>query len=362
MSWSRELWEQWLRIYFAPRKLQKYLRQRSSVESDFDWQRPLESLPAVVVGGLPQVEPSLVEQVIKWINTNPNRGVLVLGMSDYPLRLAEIHDPPVMLFYEGLLDVLHQPQLAMVGSRNASLSSLQSAEWLATELSRSGVIITSGMAMGIDHACHRGCLQLGRPTIAVLGCGIDLCYPPRARSLKKEIIHSGLVVSEYLPGMPAKTEHFPARNRIISGLSCGVVVVSARKRSGSLITARFAAEQGREVFALPHSIREPEGEGCHALIQQGAKLVTCSQDILQECEQWLGLAPAPDDITEQSEIFTTGLAKPEILANVGFETTPFELFVKRSGLTVSAATNELISLELDGWIKAVAGGYVRVRR
>ncbi|WP_113906723.1 DNA-processing protein DprA [Aliidiomarina celeris] len=375
MDWNEGLLEQWLKLYFAPRKLQRLIRQQWQAGVPADWRRPLTEINIFWQKQLPEVCPNTVTKLARWLRDEEHsekRGLLLFGGPLYPPLLQQIDDPPLLLCYEGSIECLRLPQLAMVGSRNATELSLQLAREFATELAAQGVSVVSGMALGIDSASHRGCLQKALPTVAVLGCGIDQCYPPRARELKQDIIRYGVVLSEYLPGMPVKTEHFPARNRIISGLSYAVIIICARRRSGTLITARLAAEQGRDIFAVPHNVREPEGQGCNQLIQQGAKLVMSAADILVECESWFACEPTNVTASEllqqetqqemQQEIFATGLAKPEMLANVGFETTPFETFVQRSGLSVSQATNELIELELDGWIKAVAGGYARVRR
>ncbi len=210
-------------------------------------------------------------------------GTRLLPLSDplYPPLLRQIPDPPIALFVRGDATLLSEPQLAMVGSRNPSVEGRRNAEEFAEYLAKCGLVITSGMALGIDAASHKGALKGGK-TVAVWGTGLDKAYPPRNRELAEEIIAKGVVVSEFPPGTPPLPTHFPRRNRIISGLAVGTLVVEAAKQSGSLITARLASEQGREVFAIPGSIHNPMARGCHRLLRDGAKLVESAGDILEE--------------------------------------------------------------------------------
>ncbi|MCC5856095.1 MAG: DNA-processing protein DprA [Idiomarina sp.] len=359
--WERESIRDWLSWHFAPAKIKRGIANYWQGEEPRDWREPFEEVPKVWRKQLEPVTNAVLNATEYWLAESDQHQWWVRGMPDLPTVLGEC-DPPIWgLFLDGRQELLAKPQVAIVGSRNASTTAISYAESFAQELARSGLVITSGMAMGIDSAAHRGALAVQGGTVAILGCGIDRCYPPRAQRLAAEIREYGLMVSEYPPGTAAKTEHFPLRNRIISGVSMGVFVVAAVMRSGSLITARLAMEQGRDVYALPAAPHDQGGRGCNWLIQHGAKLVTCAADILDECALSLGGVTDTQEMTQQ-EIFPTGLAKPEMLANVGFETTPFEVVVQRSEMSVAQVMNELLGLELDGWIKAVPGGYVRLRR
>lgn len=224
---------------------------------------------------------AVLKPELDWLG-EPQHYLLVWPDLDYPPLLREIPDPPVMLYVMGNRRVLSRPQLAIVGSRHPTPMGGENARAFAKSLAGAGLVITSGLALGIDGAAHRGAVEAGGKTIAVVGTGLDRVYPPRHRDLAHDIIRHGALVSEFPLGTPPKPENFPARNRLISGLSLGTLVVEAALQSGSLITARLATEQGREVFAIPGSIHSPQSRGCHALIRQGAKLVETAQDILEE--------------------------------------------------------------------------------
>jgi DNA processing protein len=223
------------------------------------------------------------QPTIDWLQL-PDNHLITLADSQYPQKLLEISDPPPVLYAKGDLDCLSLPAFAIVGSRHASVQGEQNAEAFAQALSQQGFCIVSGMALGIDAAAHRGVLQAGKKTIAVVGTGLDIVYPAKHRDLAHQIVAQGIVLTEFPLGTPSRPENFPRRNRIISGLSLGCLVVEAKVKSGSLITARFAAEQGREVFAIPGSIHSPMSKGCHELIKQGAKLVDHIKDITDELE------------------------------------------------------------------------------
>ncbi|WP_308419561.1 DNA-processing protein DprA [Chitinimonas koreensis] len=218
---------------------------------------------------------------LAWLEVPENR-LLTLADADYPPRLLEIADPPPLLYVKGRVELLAAPSIAVVGSRNATPQGLQNAEAFARELSRQGWTIASGLALGIDAAAHQGGLAGMGSTIAVVGTGLDIVYPARNHALARQIAAEGVIVSEFALGTPGRAGNFPRRNRIISGLARGVLVVEAALQSGSLITAREAAEQGREVFAIPGSIHSPVARGCHQLIKQGAKLVETAADIVDE--------------------------------------------------------------------------------
>jgi len=224
---------------------------------------------------------SVVAKDVEWLQ-QPGHHLLTLTDADYPSHLREIPDPPPLLFVRGDPAILAYPQIAMVGSRNPTPMGREIASAFAKELAEMGFVITSGLAIGIDGAAHRGTLSVGGPTIAVVGTGLDRIYPARHRELGLEIIKTGACVSEFFLGTPPLAVNFPQRNRIISGLSLGVLVVEATTRSGSLITARLAGEQGREVFAIPGSIHNPLARGCHMLLRQGAKLVESASDVIEE--------------------------------------------------------------------------------
>ncbi len=296
-----------------------------------------------------------IESALAWCAEADDHHILTLGDPNYPVALRAIADPPLVLFIQGRLDALGPPAIAMVGSRNASPPTLDLAQEWAAQLAEMGLVVVSGLAIGIDGASHRGALQQGN-TLAVLGCGLRHCYPKRHEPLAAQIRTRGALVSEFWPEQEVRAQHFPQRNRIVSGLSYGVLVVSAALKSGSLITARLAAEQGREVFAVPGSVRDPHAAGCHWLVQQGAKLVTSPVDLVEElCPQWTAASPPA-----QSEM-KPKLPHPSLLDSVGYETTPVDVVVQRSELPVAEVLERLIELELDGWVQAVPGGYMRLR-
>jgi DNA processing protein len=295
-------------------------------------------------------------------------GTRLLPLSDplYPPLLRQIPDPPFALFVRGDATLLSEPQLAMVGSRNPSVEGRRNAEEFAEYLAKCGLVIVSGMALGIDAASHRGALKDGK-TVAVWGTGLDKTYPPRNRELAEEIIAKGAVVSEFPPGTPPLPMHFPRRNRIISGLSVGTLVVEAAKQSGSLITARTASEQGREVFAIPGSIHNPVARGCHRLLRDGAKLVESAGDILEELAPLLGLTALPA-LPAGADVPAEG-APPEdpeyklLLNSLDFAPTSVDSLVERTGLTPDVVSSMLLMLELQGHVEASPGGrYSRVNK
>ena len=228
---------------------------------------------------------SEVDKAFKWAE-NPSNSIISFEDPRYPALLKEIDDPPPVLYVEGNPELLSRSQIAVIGSRRASVYGLRNAYWLGEELSKLGATITSGMAAGIDCKAHEGALACSGDTVAVVGTGIDICYPRSNKDLRHRIAARGLIISEFPLGSPPHGFHFPQRNRIISGLSLGVVVVEAAMKSGSLITARLAMEQNREVFALPGQITNPMSQGCHHLINDGVKLVQCVDDIAQEIKSW----------------------------------------------------------------------------
>lgn len=286
--------------------------------------------------------------------------------TQFPPLLKDIASLPKQLFVLGKTTVLTQPQIAIVGSRNPSPAGIDIAQELGFLLAKAGLVVTSGLAMGVDTAAHQGALAAKQPTVAVLANGLDQIYPRRNKELAAKIVENGAIVSEFPEKTPPKREHFPQRNRIISGLSLGTVVVEAAPRSGSLITARFAIEQNREVFAVPGSLRNPLSLGCHQLIQQGAHLVTDAQDIVHTLNS-LGCWQSPhigQNLTSPAISLTKKtLEKSQqlLLECVRFEATSIDLISIRSGLPISEVAAKLLKLEITGYINKVGGGYMRVR-
>jgi len=287
-----------------------------------------------------------VEAALSWSNDSGNK-LIGLGDADYPGQLLEIHDPPTLLYVKGHAELLASSALALVGSRNATPAGLENANNFARALSEAGLTIVSGLALGIDAAAHRGGLLGSGSTIAVVGTGIDRIYPAANCQLAHEIAARGAIVSEFPLGTPVRPANFPRRNRIISGLARGVLVIEAALGSGSLITARLAAEQGREVFAIPGSIHSPLAKGCHRLIKLGAKLVEHVNDIIEE----LGL-PA-------SKLPAAGTAQAQtspLLEALGFDPCELDTLASRTGYSAEQLTAMLLELELSGRVAALPGG------
>ena len=282
-------------------------------------------------------------------------GVLLAGMDPYPQALAATRDAPLFLYYHGDLEALRQPMVALVGSRNPTPYGLDWAQNCAASLAAAGITVVSGLALGVDGAAHQGALSGGR-TIAVLGSGLDVIYPQRHLGLAQMVMQKGLLLSEFPPGTQPKPEHFPSRNRIVSGLSLGVVVVEAAQKRGSLITARLAAEQGREVFALPGAVTNPLSHGCHQLIREGALLVQNADEIRQE----LGLQ---DGLTAQVALALEPVATgvPALVSHIDYSMTATDVIAIRSALTIAELLPQLLDLELSGWLRQVPGGYMRLK-
>ncbi|WP_366637239.1 DNA-processing protein DprA [Aquisalimonas sp.] len=285
----------------------------------------------------------------------------------YPALLREMDSPPLCLYVNGDPDVLNVPQLAIVGSRNATAGGRSTAREFAEHLASRGLTITSGLAVGVDAAAHQGALDGGGFTVAVTATGPDRVYPPRHRSLAHAIAADGAVVTEFPCGTPPRAGHFPRRNRIISGLAAGTLVVEASPRSGSLITARLALEQGREVFAIPGSIHNPLARGCHRLIRDGsAKLVEQADEILEELTGRLQLPREPATGTGNGTEPQQLQLDPEheaVLNALGYDPVPLETVLQRTGLTPDVVSSILLLLELSGRITAMPGGrYARAGR
>lgn len=292
----------------------------------------------------------------EWFCT-PGRGVLAITDPEYPGLLGDLPDPPPLLFYRGRAELLAAPQLAVVGARHATAGGVDNTRHFVRLLVQAGLVITSGLARGIDGAAHRSALEAGGETVAVCGTGLDRVYPAAHRDLAAQIEDQGVLVSQFALGTPPRRQHFPSRNRIISGLSLGVLVVEAARNSGSLITARLAAEQGREVMAVPGSIHNPLSQGCHALIRDGAKLVETVADILEELPGLVAAAtaqpggrPGPPDPT-----------RARVLAAMGFDPVAIDQLVPRTGLTPETLSSILLVLQLEGYVGPTGDGrYTRV--
>lgn len=309
----------------------------------------------------------VIAPALAWLQENNNH-VVTLGDRDYPQALLNIPDPPLLLYVKGRLDLLNRSALAIVGSRSATPQGINNAEAFAKSLSDAGLCIISGMAQGIDAAAHRGALrsQGGDPgsSVAVVGTGLDKVYPAANRDLAHALAQQGALISEFPLGTPPLAANFPRRNRLISGMSAGCLVVEASLQSGSLITARLALEQGREVFAIPGSIHAPQSKGCHALLKQGAKLVETAQDILEE----LGGLHIPFTQTpnaaglDQQNLHAEGRQDAALLEHLGFDAVDLNTLSLRSGLTVSRLSAMLLTLELEGHIATLPGGlYQRIQ-
>ncbi len=296
-------------------------------------------------------DPVGVAATLTWLDQENNH-LITLADAEYPSALLEIQDPPPLLYAKGNLKWLNAPAIAVIGSRNATPQGEKNAEDFAHALSDVGYCVVSGLALGIDGAAHRGGLLGRASTIAVVGTGLDIVYPARHHELAHGIAELGLMLSEFVLGTPAMGQNFPRRNRIISGLSLGCLVVEANLQSGSLITARLAAEQGREVFAIPGSIHSPVAKGCHQLIKQGAKLVDSVADILEE----LGSAP----VAAADAILPTGAPHP-LLLHMGFDPVSIDSLAMRSCLTSENLSAMLTMLELEGRVACLPGGrYQRI--
>ncbi len=303
----------------------------------------------------------LIERTAAWAE-DPGNHVLTLADADYPKALLDIADPPIVLYAKGRLDLLSRPAVAVVGSRNATAQGILNAEKFSEALGQAGLTIISGMALGIDTAAHQGALRahtsgdIGGSTIAVIGTGADIVYPARNRSLAHRIAEMGCIVSEYPLGMPGIAANFPRRNRIISGLAQGVLVIEAAAQSGSLITARMAAEQGRDVFAIPGSIHSPLAKGCHQLIKQGAKLVESAQDILEELSHCYPThAAGPTD----AGTLAGDPVIDKLLSSMGYDPVDANTLAIRSGLDAAALSAQLLTLELAGQAEMLPGGIYR---
>ena len=338
----------------GPRTVAKLLDRWPNLEELFGLSAALlekAGLPAKMANAIATFDRQWVDRDWRW-QESPHHHLLTWEDAAYPPLLKEIHDPPVVLYGIGHLSCLRQPTLAMVGSRKPTVMGSETAWRFSFDLSKKNITIVSGLALGIDAAAHQGSIKAEGKTVAVMATGIDTIYPSRHRALADLISQNGLLLTEFPLKTPPIAGHFPRRNRIISGLSLATLVVEAAIKSGSLITARLALEQNRDVFAIPGSIRNPEARGCHYLLQQGAKLVTSCDDVLEELSMEVGCAVGETLLALASE-------NRNLVKCIGFEVTTVDHIVDRSGLSIEAVICGLAELELHGIIRASPGGYMR---
>ena len=309
--------------------------------------------PALADAIATPLAPDVLEPTSRWLDDRAHQ-VVAWDDSDYPRLLLELPDAPLALFILGRREILARDAFAIVGSRHATPQGRETAREFARALARGGLTIVSGLALGIDAAAHEGALDTEASTIAVVGTGPDRIYPARNRALAERIAERGLIVSEYLPGTPARKEHFPQRNRLISGLARGVLVVEATLSSGSLITARLAGDQGRDVFAIPGSIHSPFSKGCHKLIREGAKLVETAQDVQDELR---GTRSArPPDARATAKRARTPARDGALLRAMGYDPVTIDTLVARTHAPAESIVAELVTLELAGSVYALPGG------
>ena len=316
----------------------------------------LQTEPASLAGQL--------QTTLDWLQAGDDRRVVPLGDAAYPPALLDIEDPPLMLYMLGTQVNRAQAttktiaaKLAIVGSRNPTPQGEANARQFAKAFGSAGLCVVSGLALGIDGAAHDGALLGGGETIAVVGTGLDRVYPKKHLALAHRISRQGMIISEFPLGTPPLTANFPKRNRIISGLSVGTLVVEAALQSGSLITARLAAEQGKEVFAIPGSIHSPQSRGCHALIKQGAKLVELAQDVLEELNFPLaGTAQSPSTASDRADPASEQPADGPLLSALGFDAVSLDALQARTGLETARLQAQLLELELSGQVARLLGG------
>lgn len=362
---NRDLLTYWLAILrfsnFSPKIQERILKNKPDLNDLFssDKKRFIDQEALI--------DWAVIEQDLCWAE-EPGNHILFFEDPNYPSLLKEIPYPPPILFAKGNLGCLDHPKMAIVGSRNPTWRGKEIAGQISFELSKLGFTIVSGLALGIDAAAHQGALKAIGSTWAVLGNGVDVLYPKAHFQLAHKIINEGLLLSEFPLRTSPLAINFPKRNRIISGLSLGTLVVEAAEKSGSLITAKFALEQNREVFAIPGSTYSPLSRGCHHLIRQGsAKLVESVKDILEEFNELSSLLPlcAPD--LNKLQIINNlkkeaSLTKPlrNLLRYIDFEITPLDTIVEKSGLTTGLVSSMLLELEMEKWIVSEPGGYSRL--
>ena len=321
-------------------------------------------LPAATADAILAPDSLQLERCQRWLEGGQHHTVTWQDPK-YPTLLKEIPDPPALLFVWGEPDALSLPQLAIVGSRNATPGGLENAHRFAAHLAAHGFCITSGLAVGVDAAAHRGAMDAGGVTVAVCGTGPDQVYPARHASLAAAIAKCGALVTELPPGTGPRRQQFPSRNRILSGLAVGTLVVEAGQRSGALITARLAGEQGREVFAIPGSIHNPMAKGCHRLIRSGAKLVETATDIVEELTGIISSLVSTDQtgapLGESRQDANITEEQRNLLNIMGWDPVSVTTVVSRSGLTTEEVSSMLLILELQGFVVPLKGGRYQQR-
>ncbi len=356
---TRDAWAAWLRLLLTPgvgnetarRLLTAFgLPEAIWAQSPSAWETVTSARVAREMQRIPESLEASVDRLMAWLEDDAHHAI-TLGAPDYPSALLQTADPPLVLYVRGQLQALAHPrQLAIVGSRNPTPQGADNARQFARSLAQANVCVVSGLALGIDGAAHAGALEGGGTTIAVVGTGADGVYPKQHGALAARIAEQGAIVSEYPLGTPPMSANFPQRNRIIAGLSQGTLVVEAAVRSGSLITARLATEQGREVFAIPGSIHAPQSRGCHALIRQGAKLVESAQDILEDLRLIVPEAPKAMSFSEEED---------SLLAAMGFDPVGLDALQARTGFDTAQLQARLLELELDGKLGRLPGGLLQ---
>jgi DNA processing protein len=338
----------WLALLATPglgrRAIRQLLERHGSAEAALEASPAAQQQAALGAAG--------IDRTLAWLagGRPGDRRIVTLGDPEYPPRLLETPDPPLLLYTAGRIELLGAASIAVVGSRNPTPQGRDNALAFAAELGRAGLTIVSGLALGIDAAAHEGGLATPASTIGVIGTGIDIIYPKRHAALYERLAADGLIVSELPLGAPPLAAHFPQRNRIIAGLSLGTLVVEAALQSGSLITARLATEAGREVFAVPGSIHSPLARGCHALIQQGAKLVLDAKDVLDELQM---PSPSPRPATPAGA--EPPAAEDPLLEALGFDPQTLDALIARTGIPAATLNARLLDLELEGRVVRLPG-------
>jgi DNA processing protein len=361
----------WLTLHRAPavgarlfqRLLERFGSPSNALQAQPELLRAMGAKDATL-NWLSNPDQALIEADLAWLSS-PQNHILRIHSEEYPSLLYQLSDPPPLIFACGNPNLLHLPQLAIVGTRNPSTSGTNTARHFAHHLAENGIVITSGLALGIDTAAHTGALEGKGKTIAVLGTGVDRIYPAANRTLAHRIVEQGgILISEFPLGSPPLASNFPRRNRILSGLSLGVLVVEAAIKSGSLITARLANEQGKEVFAIPGSIHNSQTKGCHHLIKNGAKLVETTFDIVEELTPALALLKQEaEPNTEVNENTPSKLEQTyqDLLTAMGFDPISIDQLVQISPFNVAELSSMLLLLELEGHVSSIPGGlYCRV--
>ena len=366
---GNETARQWLAAYGLPQAIFEADPDALSASPSERLRRAIETVPEAL--------PALLASTLDWLAQGQDRCIVTLGDAHYPASLLNIADPPLMLYMMGSLvprdeasasqGLAGMPCLAVVGSRNPTPQGQINATQFAQALSAAGWCVVSGLAMGVDGAAHEGALHAGGSTVAVVGTGLDRVYPRKHLALAHRIAARGLIVSEFALGTPPLTANFPRRNRLIAGLSQGTLVIEAAPQSGSLITARLAAEQGKEVFAIPGSIHSPLSRGCHLLIKQGAKLVESAQDVLEELPALPGKLLRPEidgaDQPPDGTLALEGQPDPPLLRALGFDPASLDELQARTGLATAALQAQLLGLEMDGDLARLPGGkFVRIAK